>query len=91
MRFAGKTILSFWQCLDLLLEENKIEKSDIDIAIEFDQSKGKTLLDLVRLEDELSKLFKRKVDLGVFSSLNPYIAEDVKREMLVIYEKIMYG
>jgi predicted nucleotidyltransferase len=70
-------------------EQNR--KSDIDIAIEFDQSKGKTLLDLVRLEDELSKLFKRKVDLGVFSSLNPYIAEDVKREMLVIYEKIMYG
>ena len=66
-------------------EQNK--KSDIDIAIEFDKSRKKTLLDLVRLEDELSKVFKRKVDLGVFSSLNPYIAEDVKREMRVIYEK----
>ena len=66
-------------------EQNR--KSDIDIAIEFDQSKGKTLLDLVRLEDELSKLFKRKVDLGVFSSLNPYVAEGVKKEMRVIYEK----
>ncbi len=62
-------------------------KSDVDIAIEFDKSKRKTLLDLVRLEDELSKVFKRRVDLGVFSSLNPYIAEDVKREMRVIYEK----
>jgi predicted nucleotidyltransferase len=66
-------------------EQNK--KSDIDIAIEFDHSTGKTLLDLVRVEDELSKVFKRKVDLGVFSSLNPYVAEDVKREMRVIYEK----
>jgi hypothetical protein len=66
-------------------EQNR--KSDVDIAIEFDKSKGKTLLDLVRLEDELSKVFKRKVDLGIFSSLNPYIAEDVKKEMLVIYEK----
>jgi hypothetical protein len=62
-------------------------KSDVDIAIEFDKSKRKTLLDLVRLEDELSYVFKRQVDLGVFSSLNPYIAEDVKKEMLVIYEK----
>ncbi len=62
-------------------------KSDVDIAIEFDKSKGKSLLDLVRLEDELSQAFKRQVDLGVFSSLNPYIAEDVKREMRVIYEK----
>ncbi len=63
------------------------KKSDIDIAIEFEQAKGKTLLDLVRVEDELSTVFKRKVDLGVFSSLNSYIAEDVKREMRVIYEK----
>jgi predicted nucleotidyltransferase len=66
-------------------EQNK--KSDVDIAIEFDKSRKKALLDLVRLEDELSKVFKRKVDLGVFSSLNPYVAEDVKREMRVIYEK----
>ena len=66
-------------------EQNK--KSDVDIAIEFDQRKGKTLLDLVRLEGELSKVFKRKVDLGVFSSLSPFVAEDVKKEMRVIYEK----
>jgi predicted nucleotidyltransferase len=66
-------------------EQNR--KSDVDIAIEFDKSKPKTLLDLVGLEDELSKVFKRKVDLGVFSSLSPYVVEDVKREMHVIYEK----
>ena len=66
-------------------EQNR--KSDVDIAIEFDKGKRKTLLGLLRLEEELSKVFKRKVDLGVFSSLNPYIAEDVKKEMLVIYEK----
>ena len=62
-------------------------KSDVDIAIEYDESKRKTLLDLVRLEDELSKVFKRKVDLGIFSSLNPYVVEDVRREMRIIYEK----
>ncbi len=62
-------------------------KSDIDIAIEFNKSKRKTLVDLIRLEDELSGIFKRKVDLGIFSSLNPYIVEDVKKEMLVIYEE----
>jgi len=66
-------------------EEKK--KSDIDIAIEFEGNSGKSLLDLVRIENELSKTFKRKVDLGIFSSLNPYIMEDVKREMQVIYEK----
>ncbi len=63
------------------------KKSDIDIAIEFDKDKGKSLLDLVHIEYELSKILKRKVDLGIFSSLSPYIAEDVKREIQVIYEK----
>ena len=63
------------------------DESDVDIAIEFDKTKRKTLIDLLRLENELSEVFKKKVDLGVFSSLNPYIANDVKKEMLVIYEK----
>ncbi|MCD6263072.1 nucleotidyltransferase domain-containing protein [Candidatus Bathyarchaeota archaeon] len=63
------------------------DKSDIDIAIEFDKDKPKSLLDLIHVEEELSKVFKRKVDLGIFRSLNPYIIEDVKREMIVIYEK----
>lgn len=63
------------------------KKSDVDIAIEFEKNKEKTLLDLVRVEDELSKVFKRKVDLGIFSSLNPHVIDDVRREMCVIYEK----
>jgi len=62
-------------------------KSDIDIAIEFDKNKPKSLLDLVHVENELSKVFKRKVDLGIFSSINPYIIDEVKKEMRIIYEK----
>ena len=62
-------------------------RSDIDIAIEFERDSEKSLLDLVRIENELRRVFKRKVDLGIFSSLNPYIIEDVKKEMRIIYEK----
>jgi len=62
-------------------------KSDVDIAIEFDKNKPKSLLDLVHVENELSKTLKRKVDLGIFSSINPYIIDEVNREMRVIYEK----
>jgi len=62
-------------------------KSDIDIAIEFDKNTPKTLLDLIRIESELSKIFGRKVDLGILSSINPHIIDHVKKEMRVIYEK----
>src|SRR3990170_414975 len=61
--------------------------SDIDIAIEFDKNKQKSLFDLVHIENELATIFKRKVDLGVFSSLSPYVVEDVRKEMCIIYEK----
>jgi predicted nucleotidyltransferase len=66
-------------------EQNK--KSDIDIAIEFEKSKAKSLFDLVHVENELRRIFKRKVDLGIFSALSPYVIEDVRKEMCVIYEK----
>ncbi len=68
-------------------EQNKA--SDIDIAIEFDEKKKKSLLDLLRTENELSEIFGRKVDLGIFSSLNPIIVDDVRKEMLVIYQRIL--
>jgi len=63
-------------------------ESDVDIAIEFDETKRKSLLDLVRIEDELSEIFERKVDLGIFSSLKPGIIDYVKKEMRVIYQKV---
>jgi len=66
-------------------EENR--KSDIDIAIEFTNKSRKNLFDLIHIEDELKKIFGRKVELGIFSAINPNIIEDVKKQMLVIYEQ----
>ncbi|MEM2882201.1 MAG: nucleotidyltransferase domain-containing protein [Candidatus Bathyarchaeia archaeon] len=63
------------------------EGSDIDISIEFDRKSKKSLLDLVRVENELRGIFKRRVDLGIFSSINPHMMEDIKKEMRIIYEK----
>ncbi|MCR6692323.1 MAG: nucleotidyltransferase domain-containing protein [archaeon YNP-LCB-003-016] len=62
-------------------------RSDIDVVIEFERNSEKSLFDLVRIENELRKVFRRKVDLEIFSSLSPYIIEDVKKEMRIIYEK----
>jgi len=87
VKFCEENDIVFMAIFGSFVRGEETRKSDIDIAIEFDKNKGKSLLDLVRAEDELRKIFKRKVDLGIFSSLNPYIIEDVKKEMLVIYEK----
>lgn len=87
IKICEKNNIVFMAIFGSLVRGEQREKSDIDIAIEFDTNNGKTLLDLVRIEYELTKLFKRKVDLGIFSSISPYIIQDVKNQMRVIYEK----
>lgn len=82
-----KEDIIFMAVFGSFIRGQQTKKSDIDIAIEFAKNSGKSLLDLVRIEDELTRIFKRKVDLGIFSSLNPHIIEDVKKEMQIIYEK----
>ena len=66
-------------------EENR--RSDIDIAIEFSDKSHKDLFDLIHIENKLRNILGRKVDLGIFSAINPNIIEDVKKEMRIIYEK----
>jgi len=61
--------------------------SDLDLAIEYQPGKPKSLFDLVDLEQQFSRVFHKKVDLGIFHNLDPHIIGQVKKEMKVIYEK----
>ena len=54
--------------------------SDIDIVIEFNGS----LLTLVRIERELQKALKRKVDLLTYKGINPHIREKILSEEIRI-------
>ncbi len=87
VEICQKNDVVFMAVFGSFVRREQKEESDIDIAIEFDENSGKSLFDLVRIEDELTKIFERKVDLGIFCSLSPYIIGDVKKEMQVIYEK----
>lgn len=57
--------------------------SDIDVLVTFYDSKS--LLELVRMERKLSKKIGVKVDLLTENSLNPYIKQDVLKQMKVVY------
>lgn len=58
-------------------------ESDIDIIVEF--SGRKSLLELVRIERELSEVLGTKVDLLTEKSISPYLIDTIKKEMKVIY------
>lgn len=58
-------------------------ESDIDIIVEF--SERKSLLELVRIERELSEVLGIKVDLLTEKSISPYLIDTIRKEMEVIY------
>jgi len=59
--------------------------SDIDLLVRL--SKRKSLLDLVRIERELSERLGRKVDLLTENSISPYLRDTIQKELRVIYDQ----
>ena len=61
------------------------DDSDIDLIADF--TERKSLLDLVRIERELSEHLGRKVDLLTEGSLSPYLRERILGEAVVVYDR----
>lgn len=60
-------------------------RSDIDIAIKADENFS--YFDLAEVQFQLEKAVNRKIDLGFIDSFRPYIFENVKNDLVIIYEK----
>ena len=60
--------------------------SDVDLMVEFDPEYTPGLIGLGKMQDELSALIGRQVDLLTFRSLHPAIRERVLREARTIYD-----
>ncbi len=62
------------------------ESSDVDLLVEFEKDAETSLFDMVRLQNELSRLFGRKVDLATPAILeNPYRRRTVLKDLREIY------
>jgi predicted nucleotidyltransferase len=59
-------------------------QSDLDLLIEFDPTKTKSLLDLAALGIELEDALGRSVDLVTYRSLSPRIRDRVLAEEVVL-------
>lgn len=57
--------------------------SDLDLLVEFDPAHTPSLLDMARLERELSALLGRRVDLRTPPELSRYFCEEVLAEAAV--------
>jgi len=57
--------------------------SDLDIMVEF--AEKKSLLDIIGIEQELTDETGIKVDLLTERSISPYMIDEIKKEMAVVY------
>ena len=55
-------------------------RSDVDVLIEFGPGANKSLFAIVRMQDELADIFKRRVHVCTAGSLSKYFRDEVVAE-----------
>jgi predicted nucleotidyltransferase len=61
-------------------------ESDLDLLVEFEENTGYGLLDIARMERELSVMIEIKVDLRTPEELSKYFRDTIVKEAKVKYE-----
>lgn len=62
--------------------------SDIDLLVNF--TKPIDIFDFIELEEYLSKIFNKKIDLGTLKGLKHFIKDDILKEAIVLWRKIFF-
>ncbi len=68
-----------------VLREDFGPDSDVDVLVQFEPGAVVTLLDMVRMEDELAQVIGRKVDLRTPQDLSRYFRDQVLATAVVQY------
>ena len=68
-----------------VLRDDFTPESDIDILVEFHPEHIPGLIRLSLMENELSRLFQRKVDLRTPEDLSPYFRQEVLDSAVIQY------
>lgn len=67
-----------------ILRDDFTPESDVDVLVEFEPGHTPGLR-FFRMEEELSELFGRKVDLNTPAFLSPYFRQEVLKEAEALY------
>jgi len=70
-----------------VLREDFGPDSDVDMLVEFEPGARIGLIGLAGIENTLSRLIGRKVDLNTAGCLSPYFRNEVLYEAEVVYEQ----
>jgi predicted nucleotidyltransferase len=70
-----------------VLRDDFTPNSDVDVLVEFEPGVRIGLIGLAGVENELSRLLGRKVDLNTAGCLSPYFRNEVLQDAEVAYEQ----
>ncbi|MBD5175778.1 MAG: nucleotidyltransferase [Bacteroidales bacterium] len=85
--FRDKPVLRAW-VFGSFSRGEETESSDIDILVDYDNSKGLvSLLTMGGMLMDLTELFGRKVDLVDSSGLKEFARNTVEHDKILIYER----
>lgn len=68
-----------------VLRDDFTSESDVDVLVEFEPGHTVGLITFAGMENELSDLLGRKIDMNTFAVLSPYFREEALREARVLY------
>ena len=93
IRLQNKEIVAFFKKYHIahlalfgsVLTPNFTKKSDVDILINFEKEHVPHLLEMVRMESELSTIVGYPVDLKTVNDLSPYFRNSVLAKAKIIY------
>lgn len=70
-----------------VLRDDFTPESDVDVLVEFESDARVGLIGFAGIENELSRLIGRKVDLNTAGFLSLYFRDEVLREAEIAYEQ----
>jgi predicted nucleotidyltransferase len=70
-----------------VLRDDFTPNSDVDVLVQFEPGVRIGLIGLAGVENELSRLLGRKVDLNTAGCLSPYFRNEVLQDAEVAYEQ----
>jgi predicted nucleotidyltransferase len=83
--FCRKWCVSELSVFGSVLTDRFRQDSDVDVLVTFEPHAQVSLLDIVTMQDELSDMLGRPVDLGEKRSLKPLIRDEVLAHAEVLF------
>jgi hypothetical protein len=85
-KFCRKHHISRLAFFGSVIRDDFTPDSDVDVLVEFEPGHTPGLF-FFTIQDELSQLLGRKVDLNTYGFLSKYFRDEVVREAEVMYEQ----